>query len=471
LPRDALARRRRETTQPQETRMHFPSRIGLVLLVCFFAVSCNKSSPHAANKPTRLNLPAIPSVSGVKMNGDEPPPAPREFRAVWVATVGNIDWPSKPGLSTDEQKAEIIKILDRAKEINLNAIVLQVRTTADALYDSQLEPWSYFLTGKQGQRRRPTTIPLTFWIDESHKRGMELHAWFNPFRTKYGGGKYEAADSHISKRRPDLDKSYGSMGWMDPGEPEAQDHSFKVFMDVVERYDVDGIHIDDYFYPYGERVNPKDPDDDRIIPFPDDTSYKKYTDAGGKLKREDWRRENINRLIKRIYEGIRQRKNNVQFGISPSASAAGAGRNRVHQGGFDQYEKLYADTVLWLKNGWCDYFAPQLYWPLYRQDVNYLGLLRWWTQHNPHARHIYPGLFTSRIDWSESTYSAETIKSQIMVTRLLEGAGGHIHFSQIALNQDRDDIATDLRDGLYARQAIVPPTPWLDNKPPRRRPA
>ena len=459
--------------------MHPPIRIGLVLLlVSMLAASCSSGAratggsgdaPAGGSKVKGKGryLPAIPITSGVKMDGDEPPPAPREFRAVWVATVGNIDWPSKPGLSTQQQKEEAIRILERSKEINLNAIVLQVRTTADALYESKLEPWSYFLTGKQGQAPSPYYDPLQFWIEESHKRGMELHAWFNPYRTKYGGGKYEMAESHVSKRRPDLDKTYGRSGWMDPGEPDAQDHSFNVFMDVVERYDVDGIHIDDYFYPYQERLNPKDPDDTRNIPFPDDDSYKKYTDAGGKLKRDDWRRDNINKLIKRIYEGVRQRKQHVQFGISPfGVPRPGLEGIEYTKGGFDQYEQLYADSVLWLQNGWCDYFAPQLYWQIYRENVPYYGLLRWWVEHNPKKRHIYPGLFTSRIDWSETTYSAETIMSQIQLTRLVEGAGGHIHFSAIALNQDRDDIASQLRDTLYARQALVPATTWLDDKPP-----
>jgi len=446
--------------------MHPSLRIALVLLTGLFIAACSSNSSSARHDGKGVLLPAYPAVGGTKMNGDEPPPAPRELRAVWVATVGNIDWPSKPGLSTEEQKQEAIRMLDRAKEINLNAIVLQVRTTADALYDSKLEPWSYFLTGKQGQAPSPYYDPLQFWIDESHKRGMQLHAWFNPFRTHYGG-KIEPAESHIIKRRPDLAKPYGSKGWMDPGEPEAQDHSFAVFMDVVERYDVDAIHIDDYFYPYQEKLNPKDENDDRMIPFPDDASYKKYTDAGGKLKREDWRRENINKLIKRIYEGIRKRKPNVQFGISPfGVPRPGLEGIEYTKGGFDQYEKLYADTVLWFKNGWCDYFSPQLYWPLYRQDVPYLGLLNWWVHNNPKGRHIYPGLFTSKIDWSETTYSAETIMSQIQVTRLTPGAGGHIHFSQVALNQDRDDIASLLRDGLYAKHAIIPATPWLDDKAP-----
>ena len=453
--------------------MHHPLRIGLVLvLTSFLSVSCTSSGGGGGGgggpkSGKRHHLPAIPATSGAKMDADEPPPAPREFRAVWVATVGNIDWPSKPGLSTQQQKDEALRILDRAEEINLNAIVLQVRTTADALYESKLEPWSYFLTGKQGQPPSPYYDPLQFWIEESHKRGLELHAWFNPYRTKYAGGKYEAADSHVSKRRPDLDKEYGRSGWMDPGEPDAQEHSFNVFMDVVERYDVDGIHIDDYFYPYQERLNPKDPDDTRMLPFPDDASYKKYTDRGGKLKRDDWRRDNINQLIERIYKGIRARKKHVQFGISPfGVPRAGIEGLEYTKGGFDQYEKLYADAVLWLRNGWCDYFAPQLYWPIYRQDVPYFGLLRWWTEHNPKRRHIYPGLFTSKIDWSDTTYSAETIMSQIMLTRLVDGAGGHIHFSAVALNQDRDDLASQLRDGLYAKEAIVPATTWLDNDPP-----
>jgi len=396
----------------------------------------------------------------------EPPPPHREFRAAWVATVGNIDWPSKPGLSTSEQQQEVIKILERAQKLNLNAIVLQVRTSCDALYDSKLEPWSQYLTGKQGQAPNPYYDPLQFWIDESHKRGIELHAWFNPFRAKVGAGRADRADNHISKTHPNLVKDYGKHLWLDPGQDEAEDHSFKVFMDVVERYDVDGIHIDDYFYPYPEKVNEKDEDDERMIPFPDQDSYAAYQKSGGKLKLEDWRRDNINKMMKRIYEGTKQRKPWVQYGISPFGIARPGKPQYVK--GFDQYEKLYADAELWLKEGWCDYMVPQLYWSIGAPQQPYLGLLQWWVQNNPKKRHIYGGLFTSRIDWSEKSWNPNEIAGQIMITRLVPGGEGNVHFSMMALTQNRKGVSDLLKSGVYAEDALVPETKWLGGKAPAK---
>ncbi len=432
-------------------------------------------------------LPAIPTTQS--SSPDEPPPVAREFRAGWVATVGNIDWPSKPGLSTEDQQKEIIRIIDRAAEINLNALVLQVRTTADAFYDSKIEPWSGYLTGTQGKAPEPYYDPLKFWVDESHKRGIELHAWFNPYRTRVNAAKFDDAETHINKRRPDIAKSYGHYHWMDPGEPEAQEQSFRVFMDVVERYDVDGVHIDDYFYPYPEAAR-EDDDTAGVIPFPDDESYKKYTAAGGKLNRADWRRQNIDTLIHRIYDGIKARKKSVQFGISPFGIPRPGLKGIEYVRGFDQYDKLYADTVKWLKNGWCDYFVPQLYWKVGAPQQPYLGLLRWWTENNPKGRHIYGGLFTGRVSDAEDSWSPDEILGQIMITRLTPGAGGNVHFSEKSFDSNRAGISEKLRDGLYARQALTPQSPWLDSlepgaprdvkfdrtegvgtRPPRQRPA
>jgi uncharacterized lipoprotein YddW (UPF0748 family) len=441
--------------------MMHPTRAARIVLVLTLATMISSLSCPPQHAKAQA-VPAMPTTQTTKSN--TPPPTPREFRAAWVATVGNIDWPSQSGLSAEQQKSEIVQILDRAKEINLNVIVLQVRTTADALYESKLEPWSAFLTGTQG--KSPGYDPLTFWVEQAHQRGIELHAWFNPYRTQYGGSKVEPADTHISKTHPELVKSYGKYGWMDPGEPAAQEHSFNVFMDVVDRYDVDGIHIDDYFYPYPEPLNPKDKDDKREAPFPDDPSYQKYTDAGGKLKREDWRRESIDKLIHRIYEGIRKRKKNVQFGISPFGIPRPGLEGIEYVKGFDQHDKLYADTVKWLQNGWCDYFAPQLYWKVGAPNQPFLGLVRWWTQNNPKGRHIYPGLFTSRIDFSDTSWSPDEILGQIMVTRLTPGAGGNVHFSMVALDQNRRKVSDMLRDVHYAQPALVPATPWLDNDAP-----
>jgi uncharacterized lipoprotein YddW (UPF0748 family) len=200
-----------------------------------------------------------------------PPPPPREFRAAWVAAVGNIDWPSKRDLSTAEQKAELLAILDRAAELKLNVVILQVRPAADALYASAIEPWSEYLTGAMGKPPEPFYDPLAFAVAEAHRRGLELHAWFNPFRARHFSAKSPIAGSHISRRRPQWVRPYGKQLWLDPGEKGVQDYSLSVVMDVVKRYDIDGVHFDDYFYPY------KEPDAaGRDLDFPDGLSWRRY---------------------------------------------------------------------------------------------------------------------------------------------------------------------------------------------------
>ena len=302
--------------------------------------------------------------------GDLPPPAPREFRAAWVSTVANIDWPSKPNLNADKQQAEAIAILDRARALNLNAIVLQVRPAADAIYPSKLEPWSEYLTGLQGQAPQPWYDPLKFWITQAHARGLELHAWFNPYRARQNGARSPAAPNHISRANPAAVKSYGKYLWMDPGEDSAVKQTLDVVLDVVRRYDIDGVHIDDYFYPYpieapgttgAEGIALEGKTGKYEVEFPDGPSFQRYVGGGGKLDRSAWRRQNVNKLIEALYEEIHREKSWVRFGISPF----GIGRpDRRPAGinGFSQYDKLYADAETWLQNGWLDYFTPQLYW-------------------------------------------------------------------------------------------------------------
>lgn len=384
-----------------------------------------------------------------------PPRLTREYRGVWVATVANIDWPSKPGLSTENQKEEAVRILDKIAELRMNVVVLQVRTSCDALYPSSLEPWSYFLTGQQGKAPEPAYDPLQFWIDETHRRGMELHAWFNPFRAKNTGQTYPESESHISRTKPKLVKRYGndktSYLWLDPGEPEARAHSLAVFMDVVNRYDIDGIHIDDYFYPY--------PVDD--IPFPDDPAFNDYVAAGGKLARDDWRRDSMNAFIRDLYSEIKKSKPHVKFGISPfgiwkpgyPASVAG----------FSQYDKLYADAKLWLNEGWCDYYTPQLYWSITAKKQSFPALLAWWSSENTQKRHLAPGLFTSRIGDKNRLYSPEQIESQVFLSHHTPGSHGSIHFSMKALLENREGISDRLAGNAYSDVALVPESPWIDS--------
>jgi uncharacterized lipoprotein YddW (UPF0748 family) len=380
--------------------------------------------------------------------------------------VANIDWPTKPGLSTEEQQREALAILDRLKELNMNAAVLQVRTSADALYQSDLEPWSYYLTGTQGQAPDPYYDPLKFWVDEAHKRGIELHAWFNPFRAKQGGAKYEFAANHVAKTDPKLAPQYGPYYWMNPAEPEARRKSLAVFLDVVKRYDVDGIHIDDYFYPYPV-TDPSDPDKKRELQFPDEDLYKAYQSGGGTLSRDDWRRNAIDQLIRDIYVGTKASKPWVKFGISPFGLPYGP---TMPEGitGFNQHDKLYADVLLWLNKGWLDYWTPQLYWPAEQRPQSYPILLDYWVTHNPMNRHIWPGLYTSRVlrGTGPNTWGSNEITNQIQLTRWRPQATGHVHFSMKALLGDRGGLAQQLKETVYQQPALVPASPWLGTKAP-----
>ncbi len=374
---------------------------------------------------------------------------PREFRAAWVATVANIDWPSKPGLTTEQQQAEAISLLDSAVILNLNAIVFQVRPQCDALYSSELEPWSYYLTGEMGTAPDPYYDPLEFWVEESHKRGLELHTWFNPYRAHHPQGKLN--DKSVVYTAPDLVREIDNgYYWLDPAMQETQDYSYDVVLDVVRRYDIDGVHFDDYFYPYSS------------IDFPDDDTWQTYLVHKGRLKRDDWRREAVNTFIKRTYEGIKAEKPWVKFGLSPFGIWRPG--NPASIKGYDQYAKLYADAKLWLNEGWVDYWTPQLYWPTRQIPQSYPVLLGWWVSQNTHGRSLWPGLFTSKIKDEEG---AKENFSQIMITRGMVPEGpGNVHFSMKALQKNYGGVSEILLSGPYADPVLVPPSPWLDNEAP-----
>jgi uncharacterized lipoprotein YddW (UPF0748 family) len=416
---------------------------------------------------------AAPGVAQLA-NADLPPQAPREFRAAWVSTVANIDWPTKPNLPAAQQQAEAIAILDRAKAMNLNAIVLQVRPSADSIYPSKIEPWSEYLTGTQGQAPQPWYDPLKFWVTEAHARGLELHAWFNPYRARHDNAKSPAAPNHITKKNPAAVKRYGKFMWMDPAEESASKQTLDVILDVVRRYDIDGVHIDDYFYPYpipataevaGNAAALDGGAAKGELDFPDNPAWERYLAAGGKLDRASWRRDNVNRLIESMYKGIHSEKSWVRFGISPF----GLPRPDLRPdgiSGFSQYDKLYADAELWLQNGWLDYFTPQLYWPIAQKAQAYDVLLDYWISQNNKGRHMWPGLFTSRIGSATRGYEPEEVLEQIKVTRERPNATGHVHFSMAALMQNRKGITDQLKSTHYATPALVPATTWLGSGKP-----
>ncbi|MCA9231869.1 MAG: family 10 glycosylhydrolase [Planctomycetales bacterium] len=396
---------------------------------------------------------ALPA-SGADKSG-EAPAIDREFRAAWIATVANIDWPTKPGLSTAEQQAELIALLDTSVRLNLNAVILQVRPSCDALYASELEPWSEFLTGQMGEAPAPLYDPLAFAVEEAHARGLELHAWFNPYRALHTAAKSPVADSHIIKSKPNVAKQYGGYWWLDPGEPEAVDHSIAVMIDVVQRYDVDGVHLDDYFYPY-----PINDDAGKPVAFPDDASYQRAVATGSKLDRDDWRRQNVDQFVERLYREIKQCKRWVKFGISPFGIWRPGNPPQIK--GFDQYAAIYADARKWFVEGWLDYFTPQLYWKLGPPAQSYPALLGWWHEQNEQGRHLWPGNYTSKLfAEGKSRWPAEEIIAQIWATRAQEGADGNVHFSMKALAHNSGGIAEQLLAGPYQHPALVPASPWL----------
>jgi uncharacterized lipoprotein YddW (UPF0748 family) len=374
------------------------------------------------------------------------PPKPlREFRGVWVATVANIDWPSKPGLTTAEQKKELLTLLDRVVQLKLNAVIFQVRPACDAMYASKIEPWSEYLTGKMGQAPYPFYDPLAFAIEQAHARGLELHAWFNPYRAHHFQSISPISANHISKTRPNLVRHYGKYLWLDPGERDVQDYSLSVVMDVVKRYDVDGIHFDDYFYPYEEKgADGKDQD------FPDDASWRKFG-TGGRLSRDDWRRENVNQFVERVYKSIKAAKPWVKFGISPFGIWRPGSPQQIK--GYDAYTKLFADSRLWLVNGWLDYLAPQLYWQIEPKEQSFPALLDWWTQQNPKGREIFSGIAAS----SAGKWKPDEIPNQIRLTRKQNGASGYILYSMKSLLSN-PPLFQKLERDINAQPALVPAT-------------
>ena len=377
----------------------------------------------------------------------------KEFRAAWVATVANINWPSKPGLSSDEQKKEALELLDFLKQHHFNAVILQVRPQCDALYKSELEPWSYYLTGQQGLAPSPYYDPLEFWTEAAHDRGLELHAWLNPYRAHHKDGNEISAESIVKKRPELVVKLKEGYWWLDPAQKGTQDHSMAVVMDLVRRYDIDGIHFDDYFYPY--------PSYNGGVDFPDSTSWAAYQQNGGKLSRGDWRRDAVNVFIERLYKNIKSEKPNIRFGLSPFGIWRPGYPSSIE--GFDQYEQLYADAKLWLNKGWIDYFTPQLYWPINRIPQSFPVLLGWWAGQNNKHRHLWPGISVGR---DSSAKNVNEIMSQVMITRgMIPESKGVVHWSISSLTKN-PNMAKALLEGPYKKDALSPPSPWLDKIAP-----
>lgn len=390
-----------------------------------------------------------PSAGG-RTVGQEPPELPREFRGAWIATVGNVDWPSGRGLPVERQQRELRAILDHAASLHMNAVIFQVRPAADALYRSEIEPWSPYLTGTMG--RDPGYDPLQFAIKEAHARGLELHAWFNPYRARASSWVTPSA-GHVMRTHPQHVRTVGSYRWMDPGEPWVQERTLAVIRDVVRRYDIDAVHIDDYFYPYP-------PVGGGRPAFPDDVTWQRYRSGGGTLDRDDWRRQNVNTLVRRINETVKEEKPWVRFGISPF----GIWRPRqpeVVRAGLDSYADIFADSRHWLQQGWCDYMAPQLYWRERESQQPFGALMEWWQQQNTLERHLWPGIAVERV--GRDRYADEIVLQVGLARRHgLPGASGHIMWNISALTNNNHRVSDWLERHAYREPTLVPATPWLD---------
>lgn len=390
------------------------------------------------------------------LSAQSPSHPKREFRGAWVATVANIDWPSKPGLSSAEQKAELITLLNNHQKSGLNAIMLQIRPAADALYSKSREPWSRFLTGTQGKAPVPFYDPLEFAIEECHKRGMELHAWFNPYRATHNLIDSHTSPKHITKQKPQWFFTYGGKKLFNPGIPEVRSYIVDVVLDVVNGYDIDGIHFDDYFYPYPEANQP----------IRDHETFYKY--SAGFKNIEDWRRNNVNVLIHTLSDSIRAAKKHVKFGISPF----GIWRNKSQDpkgsqsSGFDGYGKLYADARKWMEEGWLDYINPQIYFPFYYAVAPYEKLVDWWSD-NAFGRHLYIGQAAYRAAENRTGWSnRRQIPNQIRYLRENKNIQGSVFFSSKSLTRNLAGVNDSLRRDFYFYPALQPAMPWLDNIKP-----
>jgi uncharacterized lipoprotein YddW (UPF0748 family) len=380
-----------------------------------------------------------------------------EFRAVWIATVANIDWPSKKNLTSDEQKQEFINILTQQRKLGMNAVIVQIRPDADAFYASKYEPWSEYLTGLQGRAPSPFYDPLEFMIEETHKRGMEFHAWINPYRAVQNPNA-SIAPNHITKQHPEWFIKYGDKKYFNPGLPQVMNYLTNVIKDIITRYNVDAIHMDDYFYPY--RIAGKE--------FPD---YKAYAQYGNGLSKDAWRRSNCDSIVKKIHDIIIAYKPLIKFGISPfgvwrNSSVDPRGSNT--KAGQTCYDDLYADILLWLKLGWIDYVVPQLYWEIGHRLCDYTILLNWWGN-NSYGKQLYigHGIYRTVENPTAAWRNTTELPNEINLLRDNDNVQGSVYFSSTNLLDDPNGWADSLQFDYYRTPALIPPMNWIDTIAPQ----
>jgi uncharacterized lipoprotein YddW (UPF0748 family) len=383
----------------------------------------------------------------------------REFRGVWVATVVNIDWPSKPGLSSDQQKSELINILDKHQKNGINAIMFQVRPATDAFYAISDEPWSQYLTGRQGQAPVPFYDPLAFAIEECHKRGIELHAWFNPYRATFDGNEASIVNNHITKKQPEWFFKYDGKKLFNPGIPDVRSYIIKTILNVVDNYDIDGVHFDDYFYPYairGQSIN-------------DEIAFKNFSNGIKDIK--DWRRNNVDVLIKDLNDSIHRHKKYIKFGISPF----GIWKNKSQDSegsltyGGDSYFGIYADSRKWVKEGWVDYINPQIYWAFETKAAPFANLVDWWGD-NSYGRHLYIGHGAYKVNATKELVwkNADQLGKQLNYIRNNPRVQGSVFFSSKSITNNPLGIADTLSQKYYKQISLPPLMIWLDSVAPNK---
>lgn len=394
----------------------------------------------------------LPLVWAFSVNAQDQPK--RELRGAWISSYFGLDWPNK-NESPATQRSRLISILDHHKATGINVVYLQVRSQCDALYPSAIEPWSNDLTGTQGVAPNPLWDPLQFAIEETHKRGMELHAWINPYRAI--GNTAVPAATHVSRTHPEWMLNSGTSGTttlkiMNPALPAVRDHIVSVVEDLVTRYDIDGIHFDDYFYPTTVQN--------------DDAWYQ--ADPRGFTNKGDWRRDNVNQLIKRVNETVSSLKPWVKFGVSPSGIYRNSKDPAIGSDtrGLEHYASLYADTRRWLQEGWVDYIAPQVYWNIgFYPTADYQVIVPWWNN-NAYGRHIYIGMAAYRVNEAGAWKNPSEIPNQVRLNRTYPNVYGGIFFRTAFLRTNALGFRDSIRLNLYQKPALLPTMPWKDNTPP-----
>lgn len=376
----------------------------------------------------------------------------REFRAAWIQSVNG----QFRGMPTEKLKQNLIGQLNSLQKAGINAIIFQVRPEADALYASRLEPWSRFLTGVQGKAPEPYWDPMQFMIDECHKRGMEFHAWINPYRTKTTL-KSELAPNHVYNIHPEWFVTYGDQLYFDPALPESRRHICMVVSDIVSRYDVDAIHMDDYFYPYPIKG----------VDFPDDASFARY--GGGFTSKADWRRSNVNILIKKLHETIRGIKPWVKFGISPF----GIYRNQKSDplgsktNGLQNYDDLYADVLFWACEGWIDYNIPQIYWEIGHKAADYETLVKWWATHSENRPLFIGQSVTNTIQHADpQNPSMNQLPRKMALQRAYQTIGGSCQWYAAAVVENQGRYRDALVSEYHKYPALIPVFDFMDDKAP-----